>query len=243
MEDNKKSKVIIIILVIALIGCISYIFYNNSKPKENNDNTPQEVIKEDIGKNKINNVNVDTSDLNDVLDLIGVSSKNVNENNNLLNHYVTSEDYKNNITEIISLYKPEYYLLRLPDKIFNSEICGAGASGCVGIYKEDVEKLYSMFNFDIENKECFKELDGMNEMYIFESISVLAFGGEQYIINHDISSRYLENNKIEIIDNQQVEIDNGEEKENKNQKVQYIFELKDGKYNDKYYALKEVKVD
>lgn len=210
----KKTNVIIIILTILVLGLTGYIVYdkvldaeeNNNYQKNNNTN--QDDNKESTGDE--NNQITDKA-INGAYDLLGLPRTN-SDGNNLLNYYISNNDYNKYTSEIISYYANTWddksLFKKVSEEVMNSDACGSSGF-CMSIAKEDAKKIFALYNFSGNFSDYFKATSQLKNEYIFivTNTTVPAiFDSPNTNIKHDIDSYNMLGTDIGITDKQVITI-------------------------------------
>lgn len=219
-ETPKKGNSIIIKILIFLLltaigialGYFLFLKFGNKDTQDIDDsvidNNGEAVT---FNNNVINNVNVDVTNLRNVLSIIGIASTTQENNNNILNYYVSNENYKENAREIISYYGGSNNLFN----VLPTDVC-EGAQ-CSIISKDNAMKILKLYNFDgnitdyfITNENYKIEDNLLKTDYDLESeylftfrtdTSIPAFAnGDEFNITHNVTSENIEDNNIKIED-------------------------------------------
>ncbi len=252
MREKKNNGVIVLLIVIiAILLILCTLFATGkisfSKNKHIDINSDNNMKKE-----------IDTALLNNLYDIIGIgwdldAVEGIEKYStaNCLNYYLSDNDYKKNLNEygsnaqrIFALYIGHIGGNTAFNKR-NSSSCDEqcqrqlSCSDCNSVLKttgDRVKKLYDLDDFQLT------ELAGFNTDYVYLSGGTQYIGICHYDIAHNLSSRYIDNDVIEIVD-RQVVTDYDSEKDDevlstKHQDVTYTFK----KDLDKNYYLSSVVV-
>lgn len=242
---KKINPVLAVILVIVLAAAgvvLGFFLFNKFGNKGESEPEGQDVVEDNtpatLSENIINNTNVDSAKLNEVLSALGIASSSTVANKDILNYYLSVENYKDNAKDIIvyaainsegktssEIELPEGYDLK-------SDVGACSDSvGCALISKEDAEKLMKLYNLGDDLTKYFyksSEIDNAYGIHYSGSLVITQFNGTDAGIKHNLNSEMSDNNEIKISDNQTIiYYDDSGNVQTKNSNVIYLFKLLD----------------
>ena len=240
-SPKKINPILAVLLVIVLSAAgvaLGFFLFNKFGNKGENEPVEQDVVDDNtpvtLSENTINNTNVDSPKLNEVLTALGIASTNSLANNNILNYYLSVENYKDNAKDIIvyasintegktssEIELPEGYDLK-------SDVGACSDSvGCALISKEDAEKVMKLYNLgDDLTKYYYKssEIDDVYGIHYSGSLVLAQFNGTDAGIKHNLVAEIANENAIKISDNQVITYyDDLGSVQTKNLNVTYLF--------------------
>ena len=256
VAKKKRSPVVILLIVFVLtvIGVALGIFlFNKFGNKGNNEenNTPvEETTQTSLSNNIINNTNVDSEKLNEVLNLVGIASSSDIANNNNLNYYVSNSNYVDNGNDIIVYYAvnsdgntnseityPEEY-----DKKSDVGACSDAVS-CALITKTDAENVLKKFNLGTDLTKYFFKSSEIEDVYGIHYGGTLVldiFNNPDAGITHNVSAETVNESDISVIDNQTINtVGTDGSMQNTTKNVTYLFKVSD----DGTYHLDSVNIN
>lgn len=242
MKSSKKINPILAVLLVIVLAAagvaLGFFLFNKFGNKGENEPVEQDVVDDNtpvtLSENTINNTNVDSPKLNEVLTALGIASNNSLANNNILNYYLSVENYKDNAKDIIvyasintegktssEIELPEGYDLK-------SDVGACSDSvGCALISKEDAEKVMKLYNLgDDLTKYYYKssEIDDVYGIHYSGSLVLAQFNGADAGIKHNLVAEIANENAIKISDNQVITYyDDLGSVQTKNLNVTYLF--------------------
>lgn len=248
-EKKKRSPVVILLIVFVLtvigvaLGIFLFTKFGNKGNNEENNTPVEETTQTSLSNNVINNTNVDTEKLNEVLNLVGIASSSDIANNNSLNYYVSNSNYVDNGNEIILYYAvnsdgntsseityPEEY-----DKMSDVGACSDAVS-CALISKVDAENMLKKFNLGTDLTKYFFKSSEIEDVYGIHYGGTLVldmFNNPDAGITHNVSAETVNESDISIIDNQTINtVGTDGNMQNTTKNVTYLFKLSDdGSYH------------
>lgn len=242
MKSSKKINPILAVLLVIVLSAagvaLGFFLFNKFGNKGENEPVEQDVVDDNtpvtLSENTINNTNVDSPKLNEVLTALGIASTNSLANNDNLNYYLSVENYKDNAKDIIvyasintegktssEIELPEGYDLK-------SDVGACSDSvGCALISKEDAEKVMKLYNLgDDLTKYYYKssEIDDVYGIHYGGSLVLAQFNGADAGIKHNLVAEIANENAIKISDNQVITYyDDLGSVQTKNLNVTYLF--------------------
>ena len=245
----KKTNIIIIILIVLVLGLSGYIVYDKVLYTEENNNYQENnnTNKDDNNENDGNeNHQITDEAINGAYDLVGLPRTNSN-GNNLLNYYVTNNDYNKYTSEIISYYANTWneksLFKKVSEEVMNSDACG-GSGFCMSISKKDAENIFALYNFSGNFSDYFKSTSKLKNEYVFivnNTTPPAIFNSPKANIKHDINSYNMLGTDIGITDKQVITIVD----ENNSNELKTIYKTVDYEFkmnNEGNYYLHKVEV-
>ena len=242
-EDVKQKKikkfliVLVILLALTAIGILlGFVLFDKFGSKgESAEETPV-TNNELISVNEINNVNLDATDLEAVLGLLGISAFADNNNINALTYYVTNENYRDNAKEIIAYYAilGTGMAMDFEDDGNDSTIC-ADAINCSVISKEDALKIIRLYNFDGDLEDYFYKSSVSNDKYGIhygDTLDLPLFNGTNLGFGHKLTAKYIGDEDISVEDTQIFNYIEDDQVNHVDRVAKYMFKKND---NNEYY--------
>ena len=209
-KQSKCKKIFIfsvIILLLTVVGVIvGVLFFNKfGVNKGKTESVAVESNSTTISSNVINNVDVDAQKLDDVLKLLGISEKNIDE----LTFFVTDENYQDNAKDIITYFailgSDMTSLFENADSYKNDKGACSDTEGCAIISKANAEEILKLYNFSGELKDYFYKSEKSDDVYGIHYGSTLVlpkFDGDNLGIGHNLTAKYIGDSDIDIEDKQ-----------------------------------------
>lgn len=251
LEDTsvkKKRNPIMIVLVLILLTAIGvalgvFLFnkFGNKNDTESENTTVEEPVTVNLNSNTINGGDVDTNILNSVLNIVGIASSNNVRNNDLLNYYLSNNNYMDKINDIIvysavnsegntssEINYPEDY-----DKMSDVGAC-TDAVNCALISKTDAELLLKKYNLGTDLTKYFYKSSEIDDVYgiHYEEYNSSLFEGDNLGITHFVNAVMANDTDINISDNQTISYNENGNIQTNNKNVSYVFKL--GEDNNYY---------
>ncbi len=242
-EDVKQKKlkkflvVLVIILALTAIGILlGFVLFDKFGNKGESAEETTVTNNELISVNEINNVNLDATDLETVLGLLGISTFADNNNINALTYYVTNENYRDNAKEIITYYAilGTDMAMDFEDDGTDSTIC-ADAVNCSVISKEDALKIIRLYNFDGDLEDYFYKSSVSNDKYGIhygDTLDLPLFNGTNLGFGHKLTAKYIGDEDISVEDTQIFNYIEDGQVNHVDRVAKYMFKKND---NNEYY--------
>ena len=245
---KKKRNPIMIVLILILLTAIGvalgvFLFnkFGNKDNSESETTSVEEPVNVNLNSNTINGGDVDTNILNSVLNIVGIASSNNVRNNDLLNYYLSNNDYMDKINDIIAysavnsegntsseINYPEDY-----DKMSDVGAC-TDAVNCALISKTDAELLLKRYNLGTDLTKYFYKSSEIDDVYgiHYEEYNSSLFEGDNLGIIHNVNATVPNNTDISVSDIQTINYNENGNMQSINKNVTYIFKL--GEDNNYY---------
>lgn len=245
---KKKRNPIMIVLILILLTAIGvalgvFLFnkFGNKDNSESETTSVEEPVNVNLNSNTINGGDVDTNILNSVLSIVGIASSNNVRNNDLLNYYLSNNDYMDKINDIIvysavnsegntssEINYPEDY-----DKMSDVGAC-TDAVNCALISKTDAELLLKRYNLETDLTKYFYKSSEIDDVYgiHYEEYNSSLFEGDNLGIIHNVNATVPNNTDISVSDIQTINYNENGNMQSINKNVTYIFKL--GEDNNYY---------
>lgn len=256
--ENEKSKnngliLLVIVLFVLVLGLGGYIVYDKALSNNNNQTNTTD-------NNTNNNSEIDSAVLNNLYDVLGINwntktlaghEGELYDYGNCLNYLLSNNNYKDasttygsNAKRIFAIYASHINANTSVSRR-NSSKCGdecqrqLSCADCGSILKTNADKIIRQYNL---NDYKLTELAGFDTDYTYLSSGTQYNGSCHYDVKHDLNSKYVDNNTIEITDKQVATdydaLDSSKITSTKNQEVTYTFK----KDSDGNYYLSQVSV-
>ena len=245
-EKKKRNILIVIVLLLLLtavgifIGFIAFDMFGKKDNGEVEQTTTEETENTAKNTNVIQNNGVDFDELTEALMIVGIASTTEKENSTMVNYYVSNNNYKDNIKNIIVYYVTQSMGLAsenssevtLPDDYDSKSDTGAcgDAVSCVLISKEEATEILRLYNLGNKLEDYFSKssvVDGAYGVQFGGTLVITEFNGPDADITHNLEAGQADG-EIVVTDNQTIKTYDDEGTLNTEEKtVSYTFKSTD----------------